>query len=228
MKSSITEWFESLAVLFRSRLFEAIERLKVRRTFYRDSTYHLIDRDILALPDPFTTSKQYLQREGAPSIYQYGETPLSTLFQVGNAFRLTERDVLIEMGAGQGRGAFFIRYFFGCQVIGVEQVPLFVTQANALVEKHRLEGIEFLCGDMLHTSLEGATLLYLYQTMLTSNEIYQLIERLKGADTQLAIITVSYPLSDYDNEFEVIDQIEGEFIFGKTDVYLNKRCTLNH
>lgn len=198
-------------------LFELREQAKVKRQFYPCSSFRKADHALMKAykgMNPYMISKGYLQEVGASNLYQYGETPLTTMHQIVKECGLGERDTVIEMGAGRGRAALFLAEYVGCKVIAYEQIPLFVEK---MVPSKNLT---MLAKDMMDANLSLATAIFLYGTMLEDEAIGPLIERFpKG----VKVITVSYPLSDYRSCFETKKQFSGRFPWGETEVYLNER-----
>lgn len=140
----------------------------------------------------------------------YGETPLRTLDQIATNFRILSKHRVIELGCGTGRTCFWLKQFVGCEVIGVDL-------SRPLIEKARLVDpiIEFRLEDMQTTQLD-ADFIYFYGTSFSDDFIRKLAKRMHQK-----VITVSFPLSDYDARFYVEKKIEGSFPWGKTDIYLN-------
>ena len=230
MKAKTTQIFQAARnlasqgyVFCRSFIVEGVETLKLTRSFYRDSTFkHIDERLDHYIHDPFAVSKAYLKERGEGNVYQYGETPLSTMYYIAKKFGISSADTVIEMGAGRGRLALFLSHFFKCQVIAVDQVPTFVKGGQMIAKELELPNVEFVEADLLEAPLQQGSYLYLYQSMLDDDAIESLCEAFAQLGHQPKIITVSYSLPEYDNRFKVIDHMRGEFIFGKTDVYLNQ------
>lgn len=167
--------------------------------------------------NPYQVSKNYLLWQGEEDIHQYGETPLETMRQMALAAGLTDKDHLFELGCGRGRTAFFLRKFFGCAVTGIEQIPLFVKKARQINKFFSL-GITFRCEDFCESPLEDATVIYLYGTCLPDELIHKLCKRFSPHQR---IISVSYPLSDYDPQFRILKKIEVTYPWGVTEAYIN-------
>ena len=142
---------------------------------------------------------------------EYGETPLATLDKMAREFRILSKDTVLELGCGTGRTCFWLKRFVGCRVIGVDH-------SRSFIEKARKVGsdVEFRMEDMLKTKL-NANILYFYGTSFPDDFIRKLAKRFKSQK----VITVSFPLSDYDKRFKVEKVIVGSFPWGKTEIYLN-------
>ena len=198
----------------------------VKKKYYHHHLFCELDQTLLTaylFKSPYKISKQYLKDRNEKEIHVYGETPLQTYEKIAEKGGLQPKDVVLELGSGRGRGAFFIHSFFQCQVIGIERIPYFAKMSRYLSRKYCKKEVSFICADMLEVDFPKATFVYLYGTMLREQEIGILIEKLKKLPKGTKIVTISYPLTDYhptafcnDSCFPV------EFLWGKTDAYLQR------
>lgn len=171
--------------------------------------------------NPYSLCRKYLQQKGESNVHAYGETPLTLLEAIVKRFYIKKEDTVVEMGAGRGRGALFFSSYVGARVKAIEQHPLFCQ----ILQEMQIDGLEVVEGDMLEMDLAGASVIYLYGTMLQDSQIKALISEFKKMSQTLKIITVSYPLRQYDSDFEIVDQFEGEFPWGVTTIFLNRRSS---
>lgn len=173
--------------------------------------------------NPFGISKQfYLDKEGK-ELFVYGETPLSTMDKIATACGISKKDTVFELGAGRGRVCFWLNQWIGCKVVGVEYIPEFIKRANLIKKKFNLCDIEFRLQDFSEMDFRGATVVYLYGTCLDDKQINMLIKKLKEVSVGTKIITVSYPLSDYSNDFTIMRKFTGTFTWGEADIYFQIR-----
>lgn len=197
---------------------------EVKRCYYSDTTFSHIDRSLLTayiFKNPYTISKNYLKKRHAKEIHTYGETPLMTYDKLAKEVGLNSSDTLLELGSGRGRGALFLHHFYQCHVIGIERIPQFVKLSKHVAHKYHQKRVEFICADMLKADLPPATVIYLYGTALTDAEIAPLIERLKKYPKGTKIISISYPLTDYDEtSFEITKTFSVSYPWGETEAYL--------
>lgn len=201
----------------KTRLFEHREQRKVERLFYHHEAFRKKDRALLDAyrgENPYQISKQYLVEQGEKDPYQYGETPLTTVAAIADAFGIASSDLVIEMGAGRGRVALFLAEYIGCRVMAFETVPRFVEK---MVDSEKVEVVH---GDMFEAPFEGATAVFLYGTMLPDEAIKNVAAKIPAG---VKVITVSYGLSSYDQGYQTTNIITGVFPWGKTEVYLNER-----
>lgn len=165
--------------------------------------------------NPYQMCRKFLQKQGEQQIHAYGETPLTVMQEMAFRFAIGPEDLVYDLGAGRGRAALFLALAVGANVRAIEQQPTFCEIARGM----QIPRLDMRCEDFFSADLSNATVIYLYGTMLSAGQIRSLIQNFKTAK----IITVSYPLSDYGQDFEVIDKFEGKFPWGKTTIYLNRR-----
>lgn len=196
----------------------------VKKRYYTDAEFSRLDRMLIktyVFKNPYQISKRYLKRKQEKDIHTYGETPLSTYETIAKEAELQPSDTFLELGCGRGRGLFFLQHFFKCNVIGVERIPLFVRLANHVLHKHKLSGVSFICGDMVSMNLPQARVIYLYGTSLKEEEIKSLVTKLKKLPKGTRVISISYPLSDYDEEaFQNKKNFSVSYPWGETEAYL--------
>lgn len=200
------------------------EERRVRRRYYHCPVFRRCEEALqsaYAGDDPFALSKEFLRRKGASEIHAYGETPLTTLEEIGRRAGLKSSDHLIDLGCGRGRGLFFLCSRFGCTGEGVDWLPAFIERAKQI----SFSRVTFRCDDLFDADLGGATHIYLYGTCLSSDEIGRLTQKFATLDSGTKIVTVSYPLSDYceGNLFRVKDRFTAPFPWGKAEIFIQER-----
>lgn len=152
----------------------------------------------------------------------YGETPFFTLDKIARNFGVLSKDIVYDLGSGRGIALLWWATQVGCTTYGVDNYLPFIQLAKRVKERFSIINAYFLEEDFLKVDLSRATVIYLYGTALPDAMIYQLITRFKQLGTSVKIITVSYPLSDYDSDFTIIKEFRGLFPWGQTDIYLNR------
>ncbi len=197
---------------------------EVKHRYYSDTTFSHIDRSLLTayiFKNPYTISKNYLKKRQSKEVHTYGETPLMTYDKIAQEVGIEPTDTVLELGSGRGRGAFFLHHFYKCQVIGIERIPQFVKLSKHVAHKYHQERVQFICTDMLKADLPPATVVYLYGTALTDTEIAPLINKLKKYPKGTKIVSISYPLTDYDEtSFEIVKTFSVSYPWGETEAYL--------
>lgn len=172
--------------------------------------------------NPFTISKVFLMKKGEKDLYAYGETPLRSLETIAKICDITAADCVFELGAGRGRGCFWLHSFIGCRVVGIEYVPTFVKRARQVVDLFGLKALEFREEDFFDADLRGASVCYLYGTSLDDERIGQLADKFSCLPPGTKIITASYPLSDYcrGDCFELTHHFTVPFTWGEGDIFV--------
>lgn len=225
-KQSPIEILKLFALRFKVSFKNLIENTRVFFRYWRNPRFMTADFGLFLtylFNNPFTISKRFLVEKGESDLYQYGETPLTTLEKIMQKCGVTSKDTVYEFGSGRGRTSFWLSQYLGCKTIGIEQVPAFVERANKLVERRGMKNISFKQEDFCKAAYEGATVVYLYGTCLNEEEITKLSERLSRLPSGTKIITVSFPLTDYDqtHSFEVMKRFRLPFTWGDADVFLH-------
>lgn len=151
----------------------------------------------------------------------YGETPLPVFAQIAKECQLSGSDTVLEMGCGRGRGVFFLNHLLGCKAIGIDWVPTFIQMAQSFPFCKEGE-VSFRCETMEDTDLSAVSAIYLYGTCLSEEQIHTLINRFKTLPPFVKIITVSYPLSDYDTHFHTLKQFTASFPWGEAEIFCNQ------
>ena len=225
---TIAEYSELLALKLVVTKRNFIEYLKVIYRYYRNYKFCKIDTAILAkyiFSNPFVISKKFLETRGEKEIYAYGETPLTTLEKICKECSLSSKDNFFELGAGRGRGCFWVHTFIKCPVVGIEYVPNFVQNAEKILEKFSLKNIEFRLENLLESDFKNATVIYLYGTCFDTDFIQKLIHKFSFLPKGTTIITVSYSLTEYTPIplFEVMKCFSAPFTWGEGDVYIQRK-----
>jgi len=153
-------------------------------------------------------SKGSSEKKGERDVYAYGETPFTTYERIVEECGIGPRDTWMEMGAGRGKGCFWLAHFTKCKVIGIEWIPSFVSIANAVKGLFRMKRVEFECKDIEKVDVSRATVIYLYG-------IWPHLEIPKG----VRVITISEPLQG----FEVIKRFWVRYPWGRTTAFLQVR-----
>lgn len=208
---------------FRTKKYFWIEEKKVRKFFATCKIFQQVDSAFqrkYLFKNPYQISKKFLRNARAAEIHAYGETPLTTMWNIAKKCNISSSDVVIEMGAGRGRAALFLATFIQCKVIAYEQIPDFATVAREIANTYRCTCFVMHSADMFQANFQEATAIYLYGTMLSDEEIRRLIEKFP---TNIKIITVSYPLNDYSKNFKTIKTFSGSFPWGETNIFWNEK-----
>ena len=203
-----------------------IESVRVVFRYYRNLRFVWLDCLLASqylLKSPYRISKQFLKKRGESNIYAYGQTPLSTLDRIAKECRLLSKDVVYDFGCGTGRTTLWLTTFVRCRAIGIDFLPAFIKKAQKVQQVGKAHRVDFRAEDFLETDLKDATAIYLYGTCLEDEMIHKLIQRFMSLPRGTKVITVTYPLTDYSDEFSVAKQFKGRFPWGKTNIYLNTR-----
>lgn len=220
------EFINLLWVRAATYLYEGLEYLKVIFRFYSNKSFRQQDLSLLwkyLFINPFAVSKAFLLSKGAEDPYLYGETPLTTLAKIVKECGITSSDTVFELGCGRARTCFWLADFVKCRILGVEQIPTFIEKANEVKTKYNVQNVSFYLGSYYAVSFKDATVIYLYGTCLNDSAIQRLLKKFAKMPAGAKVITVSYPLTDYESHplFDLTHSFEASFPWGETTLYLH-------
>ncbi len=163
--------------------------------------------------NPYRALRKDLQKKGVKNPYQYGETPLCVIDElISLSGGLQRYQHFADLGAGRGRVCAFVQKKYGCRVFAYEQFATFYKKGRRLFPK-----ISFISGNFLNKDFSSIDLIYLYGTMMTEKEILAFTQKV-AKNTK--VITISFPLTEYDSRFKVLKQIDINLPWGKTKGYI--------
>jgi SAM-dependent methyltransferase len=219
---SVGDFFISFFVFFKVKWFLFKERRELRSRFSTFLTFENALNQAYRLHSPFHICKEFLECNGEKFSDTYGETPLPVLAKIAQECTLNSEDVFFDLGCGRGRGAMFLSHLTGCRSVGIDWIPFFIRTAQNIVSSvsPRLSA-NFLCSDMLTADFSEATVIFLYGTCLSEEAIGSLVLRFERLSPGTKVITVSYPLKDYNARFHILKQFTAEFPWGNGEIYIN-------
>jgi len=196
----------------------------VRRYYYRSKRFALADMlmnmSYLYL-NPYYISRKFSERNKDASSNTYGETPLKSLEILVDHFNIIKPKKILELGCGRGKTLFWLADRFDVEVVGIEMVPFFVHQANRIKDICRYNNMKIYRGDMFSFNMSSFDLIYCYGTCFDDKQIKDLLYSFKMCQRKTKIVTISYPLEDYDKSFTTESYCEVSFPWGTTMAYLN-------
>lgn len=198
---------------------QLVDFLLTASTYYGNTQFAKIDLRLLLTyrwNNPFQIARQYLEEHGANDLYTYGETPLTTMHLIAERAGIGKEDTVLELGCGRGRSCFWLREWIGCKVVGVEQVPTFVKIANEMKEYFQVDGVDFVEGDYTKVDWGNPTVVYLYASNLSEEEIEVLAQRIRKLPKGTKVISVSYPIPG----IMVMRRFQLPFTWGDADIFV--------
>ncbi len=219
-----SNFFELLKIRLKTSQFFITEYWRSVARYYRKFSFAKADLLLVfgyMFKNPYKVSRDFLKSKQEENIYAYGETPLTTLETICKKCEVTSGDMVFELGCGRARTCFWLNQWLGCKVVGIEFVPEFVEIAEIIKKSCDLENIEFRCEDFTESSLEGASVIYLFGTCLKDEDIEKLTANIAALPSGTKVISVSFPLTEYDssNSLEILRRFPGRFAWGDADVY---------
>ena len=174
--------------------------------------------------NPFQVSKRYLVRRGEKDFHVYGETPLTSFARIAKACKISASDRVLDLGCGRGRLCFWLSSFFKCEVTGIERISLFTFFASFVAKIRGRRALKFFKKDIFAIDLSPFSVIYIYGSNFSNEQITLLIEKLQQVCPACRIITVSYSLSLYrPDAFKTLMAVPIAFPWGKTVAYIQQR-----
>ncbi|MDB2614126.1 class I SAM-dependent methyltransferase [Chlamydiales bacterium] len=229
MKRPFIETLSLIYLQMKTNLLHGFEWGKDIFYYYPKISFALTDIGLLTYSlckNPFRISRQYIDKENEKGLvnlelFTYGETPLTTMDLIVKECQITPQDHLLEMGSGRGRLSFWLSQVIGCEVTGVEAIPKLYQISKKIQDARKIKNLHFIEGDFFTYPLDSFTVIYLYGSCLTDEQINQLTAHLKKTPPGTKVITVSYPLTD--DAFKVMRVFNASFFWGEAQVFLNVR-----
>lgn len=214
-------------VYFKVKFLNLIDFVKNIFYYYKNIRFAVIDLSLLLYyfwKSPYRIARLEARTRHIPSLEPYGETPLSTMEIIARNCALNDHDVVYELGCGRGRTAFWLAFFCGCRVVGIDAIDVFISRAQNRVNRFHIHNVEFRTGDLLTATFEDATVLYLFQSQLTDEEIKTCFQNLCRQKKPLKVITISYWFGEYvaDTSCQLLQEFEVDFPWGTTTCYLQQ------
>lgn len=222
----ILEYFTLFGINLKVKFKNFIEYMKVIFFYYPNLHFAKIDVCLLLsylFQNPFRMNKDFLIKKGVEDIYTYGETPLTTLDLIVRQCGITAKDTVFELGCGRGRTCFWLNQWIGCKSVGIDWNPIFIEKAQTIKEKFSLSEVVFRHENLFQADLKEATVIYLYGSCFSEEEVEMLIDRFRKLPQETKIITVSYDLTSMkkENPFHLIKEFSAPFTWGQAQVYLH-------
>ena len=84
---------------------------------------------------------------------------------------------MYDLGAGRGRGCFWLRGVLGCRAVGIDIVPEFIQTANRVKESFHIDRLDFRLEDMSQADLREGTVFYIYGNFLPDETLHQVARK---------------------------------------------------
>jgi SAM-dependent methyltransferase len=218
--------------LLRSPLYLATDIIEFVTTvvrYYPNAQFRRADLRCMSaylMRSPYRICQRYLRDFPDNKVQKiYGETFFTTLDTIARAVGLSEKDVIYDLGCGRGRGVFWFNAMYKCRAIGVEIYPVFVTEARRIKKKVGIDGVEFICANLMDLDYDDATVIYFYGTAFNDEAIAAVVDRFRKLKRGTRIVSVSYALTAYTKAplFELEQKIRGKFLWGETNIFIQRK-----
>jgi len=192
--------------------------------FYQNKVFRKIDFELLkiySVNDQFQVSisesrKIHLKRQNLT----YGETSLLAIDKIMKFIKPKESDIFYDLGCGTGRICFFVNTFYKLNTNGIDLIPSFISNANKVIDKFKLENISIVKNNWLEMDLNDGDIFYIAGTCFSEEIINELLEKLRTLKVGSIIISVSNNFeADY---LKLIKSMTLPFSWGQSTVYILK------
>ena len=108
----------------------------------------------------------------------YQPTPARHVFDLIDRARITDADVLVDLGSGLGHVPMLVSICTGARCIGVERELAYADGARRSAQALKLDKVSFIAQDAREADLSQATVFYLY-TPFTGGILRHVLDQLK-------------------------------------------------
>jgi len=200
--------------------FSFKEERKVKRLFHQNESFQKADlflKSLYRFKNPYLICKRYMKERGSSFVHAYGETPLTVFHQMFEKGGLKEEDCFVDLGCGRGRGVLFASLTKNCNSMGVERIPVFCEKAQSTHTKKTA----FFCQEICDFDMQLGSFFYFYALCLEEEELEAAVSQLEKMKEGSKLITVSFPVTEYSLQFELLSSWEATYPWGKTDLFLH-------
>ena len=168
----------------------------------------------------YTVARRFYKKQKYENCNQYGPTPIFTIKKIAKAFKLKPGDSLLDLGCGTGRHLHFLEKIFGVKCFGIEMIEDFYRFCKRVTQGC---DTQVRCSDLRVANLSGFHWIFFFATSFDDLLIKEMCEKFLLQARNSGIITVSFPLSAYNKNFQIEKEITVSYPWGRTKCYLN-RC----
>ena len=208
----------------RVTLFRMWEACKICFRYYRKPTFLLRDATLATqyvFCSPHHLHKRSLKERPEEEKDAYGQTPLSVLDRIARECRLLSKDVVFELGCGTGRTTFWLATFVRCKAVGIDLLAPFIEKAERTRRLMRVHNASFRKENFLTADYSGVTAIYLYGSAFGDEMIAKIIKTFAKLPKGTKVISVTYPLTAFSDDYVLEKSFPCRYPWGVTDVYLN-------
>lgn len=152
----------------------AVDRIKTAKPF--QVTYESGDKTLFFIASPGKAYSFRLNEKGLVHVYPgshgredavdlapYVQTPMPVVEKMLEMAALGARDVLYDIGCGDGRIVITAAKKYGIRAVGIDILPKMVEESRANAKREGVEGLtRFICMDATKADLSDATVVALY------------------------------------------------------------------
>ena len=153
----------------------------------------------LAVPAVLTGQAGAAKRPDAPQLAPYVPTPQEVVERMLPLAGVSKRDVVFDLGCGDGRIPITAARKYGARGVGVDIDPQRIAEANANAKAAGVEHlVTFKLQDAMTTDVSGASVVTLYLLSASNLKLRPILTRQLKPDAR--IVTHSFGMGDWTPE----------------------------
>ncbi|MBM76519.1 MAG: hypothetical protein CMK59_14020 [Proteobacteria bacterium] len=219
--------------LFGIRYFfkSLIEQTKVVLFFYVPYKWYKIDLLFSWYywkKTPYKHNLSMMKDQGLDKTFLFGETPVTALKDIMTRAQILPDDVVFDLGCGWGKTTFFLATTANARrVVGIDCSEHFISTAETIRSRLDIEHIIFIRGDFFEIDYSDADVVYFYGSCATKEQVVKLCSLWRDdLKPGAMVITTSYSLREYSDDFDVVDTVDLDFLWGLCTVFFHVKKQL--
>jgi SAM-dependent methyltransferase len=156
---------------------------------------HMQRREFLLASAGLMMAAQGVLAQRTPDVI-FVPTEFETLFAMLNLAQVTSKDVLYDLGCGDGRFVVSAALKFGARGVGIDIDPQRISEARELAQRTKSEDkVRFIEADLFEADISDATVVTLY--LLTSLNMKLRPKLLKELKPGTRIVSHAFAMGDW-------------------------------
>jgi len=151
-----------------------------------------------------------------PDVF-YAPTPQEVVDAMLTAVKVTSRDVIYDLGSGDGRIPITAARVYGASGVGIDIDPALVKEATANAKKAGVaDKVRFLVQDLFETDIRPATVVSLYLTPFLNFKLLPKLNKELRAGTR--VVSHQWEMKDPADQYEYLP--EQKLVVGNSFIYV--------
>lgn len=184
----LTDLKELLEIVFLTDVKDFLYSSKVKKL--RDVEWEFFKRYWSKL-SPFYIFKQRQNYDYQKSNFYFGEMSYPTAEKIAEIAGITKKDAVFDLGCGRGKFLFFTALYTGARCVGIDLLPIYITNAVEIAEKLQIPRLDFFQKDMLKVDISNASVVFIHGTTFSQQVHWELAEKVETMKSGSRLISVS-------------------------------------